>query len=357
MTGPTRRIALILATPGTTWGGMEKHTLELARGLAQAGHEIHILAAPDYSERFQEMAHVHPIPVHFSRRHPWLGLRIRRLLRRIRPDIVHAQGNKAAQLLGNVKRRRDAAQCTYVGTLHGTKSSHRAFAKMDGVIAVSDELAARLDHPNATVIYNGAAPAGPDTRTTWPVPARHPLTVAAGRLEPVKGFHSLINAWARLPDDAGQLVILGEGGQREALARQIEDTGQQARIALPGYEANIAPWLARADACIISSEREGFPYILIEALLQGCPVLSTPVSGVAAFLPESALAAGHDAEALATLLRRALADPDALRDQQQEAFAKAERELTLDGMVQRTLAFYERLKALTPPAGADAERG
>lgn len=352
MSSATLRIAQLIGTPGTTWGGMEKHVLDLARGLVARGHEVHVMADGRYGDRFAECAHFHPVPVNLSRRHPWLGLRLRRLLRRIQPDICHAHGNKAAQLLGNVKRRQGSTRAAYVATLHGTKSSHQAFSKMDGVIAVSEEIAANLQHPVKQVIFNGGALADTHTPTDRPIPDATPLLVAAGRLEPVKGFDRLIDAWAAIQPSEGHLVILGEGRERSRLEALIASQGLPDRITLPGFESNVAGWLNRADACVISSAREGFPYILTESLLSCCPVLSTPVSGVDAFLPASSIASSHDRHALAELLRTALSDLDALRRSQEPAFARAASQLTVDGMVEQTLAFYQ---ALSQPAHPGAE--
>ncbi|WP_148861677.1 glycosyltransferase [Marinobacter fonticola] len=347
------RIALILGTPGTTWGGMERHTLELAQGLIETGYEVHVLADAEYRGRFATVAHFHPIPVQYSRRHPWLGLRLRRLLRRIQPDICHAQGNKAAQLLSNIKRRGGAKRSLYIGTLHGTKSSHNAFTRLDGVIAVSDEIYASLAHPEKTVIFNGMASPPNNTPTSFALPAERPLVVAAGRLEPVKGFDRLLDAWARANIKAS-LAILGEGSARPQLEKQIKTLGLGEQVTLPGYEANVAGWLEKADLCVISSEREGFPYILVEALLSRCPVVSTPVSGVGALLPETCIARSSEVDDLAECLASALGDLVSLREKQEPAFAQAARTLTRDAMVKQTRQFYEALDALRP--GSDAAR-
>ncbi|MEP3166610.1 MAG: glycosyltransferase family 4 protein, partial [Marinobacter sp.] len=85
-------IALIIATPGTGWGGMETHTADLANALSTRGHTVHVLAHSHYSERFASPVCFHPLPVQLGRRNPWLHYRLRRLLRSIHPDIVHAQG-------------------------------------------------------------------------------------------------------------------------------------------------------------------------------------------------------------------------------------------------------------------------
>jgi len=340
-------IALVIATPGTGWGGMEKHTADLAGALAARGHAIHVLAHSAYSERFPEPVLFHPLPFQLGRRNLWLRHQLRRTLRSIHPDIVHAQGNKAASLVSTIHHD---AQVT-VGTLHGTKSSHKAFEKLDGVIGVSREITCSIAHPNARLIFNGLQPVentDPDDRygPEIPIPGER-LLLAAGRLEPVKQFDRLIRAWDQANCD-GKLVILGDGSQRARLNTLIRELGAEDNILLPGHEPRIQPWLQAATACIISSSREGFPYIMVEALMAGCPVLSTPVSGVGDFLPQSCIAASDSLEDITTLISTNLAEPGLLTEIQRKSFEQAREQLSLEPMVSKTETFYRDLLASLP---------
>jgi glycosyltransferase involved in cell wall biosynthesis len=336
-------IALVIATPGTGWGGMEKHTADLAGALSDRGHAVHVLAHPAYSDCFPESAHLHPLPLQLGRNNLWLKHRLGRTLKSIGPDIVHAQGNKAASLVSAACPKTAVA----VGTLHGTKSSHRAFRKLAGVIGVSREITNAASHLNARLIYNGLAL--PDSsqhksRNQPDIPATdgQPLLLAAGRLEPVKQFDRLIRAWVNSAC-GGKLVILGEGRQRPLLESLVRELGMEKRILLPGHQPRILPWLQAATACIISSSREGFPYIMVEALMAGCPVLSTPVSGVRDFLPHTCIARSDNVDDIATLISTRLAEPDLLTAEQHESFQQAREQLSLETMVSKTVAFYQDL--------------
>ena len=187
MTSPPRfTIALLIATPGTTWGGMEKHTADLAANLARRGHCVHVVAHKDYRDKFHSGIHFHALPVQLGRRNLWLQLALRRRLREIAPDILHAQGNKAAQLAaktGNLVRVR-------IGTVHGTKSNHKAFDRLDEVIAVSPQILAALRHPRKHLIYNGVNCKGQGIKTDDgpKLPSGVTNVIAVGRLETVKGF-------------------------------------------------------------------------------------------------------------------------------------------------------------------------
>ncbi|NMT65289.1 glycosyltransferase [Marinobacter orientalis] len=341
-------IALVMATPGTGWGGMEKHTADLAEALSARGHKVHMLAHSVYSERFITPVRFHALPFQMGRRNPWLRFRLRQTLHAIQADILHAQGNKAASLIGAV---RHCARVT-VGTLHGSKSSHHAFDRLDGVIGVSREITNSIEHPNTRLIFNGLQPLEKTSHSDHqvpriPVPAERPLLLAAGRLEPVKQFDRLVRAWAQADCD-GKLVILGDGSQRSRLNALIRELGAEDSILLPGHEPRIFPWLQAATACIISSSREGFPYIMVEALIAGCPVLSTPVSGVRDFLPQSCIAASDSPEDIATLISTNLAEPGLLTEIQSKSFEQAREQLNLETMVSKTETFYRDLLASLP---------
>ncbi len=334
-------IVQLIATPGGNWGGMEKHTADLSEELACFGHKVHVLAHPEYKDRFSPAIAFHPVPFHWSRRNPLLKLRVRQILRKLSAHVVHAQGNKAAALIAGPESRAGVT----VGTIHGTKSSHRYFDKLDGVIAVSSGIYRALSHPHTKLIHNGVKPRQNGNKTTHAVPETQAFAVAVGRLEPVKQFDKLITAWATLKPEL-PLYILGDGSEAGRLTTQIQRLGADSLVKLTGYEENPAAWLQQASVCVISSEREGFPYVLVEALLARCPVLSTPVNGALELLPAESLAASNEPDALQALLSEQLGDLESLKKSQEVCFERALKELTLEAMASRTEAFYcELLKA------------
>ena len=102
---------------------------------------------------------------------------------------------------------------------------------------------------------------------------RHYLAI--GRLAPQKNFALLLDAFARIAADDDTLTILGEGPERAALERRAADLGISARVRLPGHVDPLEPWLARADALVMSSDYEGVPAVIIEALAAGIPIVAT----------------------------------------------------------------------------------
>lgn len=126
-----------------------------------------------------------------------------------------------------------------------------------------------------TVIIPNPAPGPIGDAASLTLP--RPLLVAVGRLAPQKGFDLLLEAFAastgRFPE--WSLAIVGEGSERgrlEAMRARLNLTG---RVFLPGAVPDAAPYLAGADAFVLSSRYEGFPNALLEAMAAGLPVLAT----------------------------------------------------------------------------------
>lgn len=103
-----------------------------------------------------------------------------------------------------------------------------------------------------------------------------PFIISVGKLENVKGFDLLLDAFSRvaglLPD--WSLVILGEGSQRSRLEKKISEYGLEGRVLLPGLHHNPMSVMQQAEFYVMSSRYEGFPIVLLEALASGLPVIS-----------------------------------------------------------------------------------
>lgn len=101
-----------------------------------------------------------------------------------------------------------------------------------------------------------------------------PYLVAMGRFVETKNFSLLLEAFAQA-DTPANLVILGEGPLRPALEQQCRDLQLGGRVTMPGFQENPFPIIAGAQAFILSSNAEGFPNALVEAMSLGVPVIAT----------------------------------------------------------------------------------
>jgi glycosyltransferase involved in cell wall biosynthesis len=120
----------------------------------------------------------------------------------------------------------------------------------------------------------------------WPLLSAEPVVLppqagtqrrllAVGRLHPDKGFDLLIQAYAQIASEHPdwQLIILGEGDERQRLQAQIEAAGLQQRISMPGRVGNVGDWYRAADIYVLSSRFEGLSNTLLESLASGLPAV------------------------------------------------------------------------------------
>jgi glycosyltransferase involved in cell wall biosynthesis len=108
----------------------------------------------------------------------------------------------------------------------------------------------------------------------WLADKRYPVIVSVGRLARMKDQATLVRAVAQLPAHY-RLVIFGEGRQRGSLLALAARLGMAERFSLPGHSDNPFTHVARADLFVLSSQFEGSPNVLTEALAVGTPAVAT----------------------------------------------------------------------------------
>jgi glycosyltransferase involved in cell wall biosynthesis len=134
-------------------------------------------------------------------------------------------------------------------------------------------------------------------------------------LRAVKNLPRLVRAFAGLPEP-WQLVILGEGPERDAIKAQAHESGVAARVHLPGFAPDPAKAVGLFDVFALSSDSEQFPISVVEAMAAGLPIASPAVGDVAAMVSAENrpfICAAHDDGALTQVLARLAADEPARR--------------------------------------------
>jgi len=235
----------------------------------------------------------------------------------------------------------------------------RALRRADMVVFQSDEMRRQMlqilrlpaDHRTVVVpnpldrgrIAALAAAKLPPGDGLWPAETApdgatraHARLIAAGSLYWAKGFDLLIEAIALLRPRDIRLCLLGQGEEEARLRDRIEAAGLQHRIRLCGFQDNPYAWFARADGFILSSRVEGFPNVVLEALACGCPVVATPMPGLAD-LPGVRLSHEVSAPALAAAIAAFLDAPHA--PEPDHALPRFE----LSGVQQRYEALFDAL--------------
>lgn len=167
----------------------------------------------------------------------------------------------------------------------------RTYPSAAAVVAVSNhaanELMTNIGVKKQVIALNNPvvddtlrARAGEALEHPWFAPDAAPVILAAGRMTEQKDFSTLIRAFAVVrAEREAKLVILGEGRLRADLEKLSADLGIEADVAMPGFVENPFQYMSRASALVLSSEYEGLPGVLIQAMACGCPVISTDCPG------------------------------------------------------------------------------
>jgi glycosyltransferase involved in cell wall biosynthesis len=357
---------LLLITLGEV-GGAQGYVASLLPALAEqfdvavATHGDGFLqqAAARSGARFLPLRHVRrPI-------RPWRDLagfvELIRLLRRERPDILHASSSKAG-ILG-----RFAAVAARVPirifTAHGW-----AFAAHQGLVSVlyrwADRAAARVTttticvsenervqgvrartcRAERTVVIRNAvdAAAAPHARHDHATPR----LVAVGRLKRPKDFLTLVRALAALgPGSFAEALIVGDGPDRAAIEREISRLGLEDRVRLAGERSDVPELLAAADVFVLSSASEGLPLSVMEAMAAGLPVVASAVGGIPELVIDGEtglLVPAGDATELTAALERVLLDRQLRRRLGAAGRARAENAFDIASFRSAHLEVYRR---------------
>lgn len=298
----------------------------------------------------------------------------RRLLRRVRPDLLHAHSAKAG-LAGRLAARGSvptvfqphAWSFDAVGGATGALAlrwERYAARWADRVLCVSEAERRAGESEGITarwsVVRNGVdlghfGPGGPDpdlvragARAELPLPADFqgdgPLVVCVGRICPQKGQDVLLRAWPEVLGavPGARLALVGDGPDTERL-RRAAPRG----VLFAGPAPDIRPWLRAADLVVLPSRWEGMALAPLEAMACGRPVLVSDVSGARESLPSGqgrlCLVPPEDPTALAKALGRLLAEPRLLAELGEQAGQHARTEFDVRRTTDAVTGLYHEL--------------
>ncbi|MEX0741591.1 MAG: glycosyltransferase family 4 protein, partial [Phycisphaeraceae bacterium] len=332
-------------------GGLERHFVDLCTALSGRGIEVIAVADQAFADRLPQTVRHVPIRVDGPRHSPLSLARVARTIGQYEADIIHTHATKATSMFRTV-RPFFLRGPLHVATVHGMKRSVNAYESADAVICVSQRVSRTIRRAAKRVIYNGIEPNGLPTdadrasaRLALGVPEGRPLLMTVGRLASVKGLDVLIEAMVNVE---ATLAIVGDGPELRCLQEQAARLGVDDRVIFTGFRDDVPCLLPGADLAVISSRREGFPYVLVEMLQNRLPVLTTDVGDMRELLGDAMVVPTQDPAALRERLQRALEDLSGLKEKFAPHFDRARREFTCTQMAEQTLELYEQVLAKRP---------
>jgi glycosyltransferase involved in cell wall biosynthesis len=353
-------------------GGQERVALELGAGQVAAGHEVSVVSlAPEPDGPLADAFRARGVTVRNVPKRSGidltLTLRLALAFRRGRLDVVHTH-NRMPLIYGAAAGK--LAGATVVHTRHGPGRGSRgeqflragAGRLVDAYVAVSPELGdlARslgdCGPDKLRVIENGidldrfggAAAERQAARAALGIPDDAWVVGSVGRLAPEKDYPLLVRALAPLLGPRARLLLVGDGGESQAIAAEASARGVRDFVVLPGARDDIPRLLAAMDVFALSSRMEGLPLCTLEAMAAGLPVVATAVGGLPGLIDEGLtgyLVPARDEEALRRRLYALQADPEAARAVGARGRVHVRHKYAREAMVVRYLSLYTEMGA------------
>jgi glycosyltransferase involved in cell wall biosynthesis len=360
-----------------TGGGPEK-TILLGAAMADPRH-VHVTVCYLRDQRDgvfaidQRAASQRVDYVEIPERHsfdPGVWGRLRQLIAERQIDLVHAHDYKTdllALLLSRVTGVR-ALATVHGWTGHSARericyypADKRVLARYPRLIAVSSDIARELVEHGAnptrvTTILNAIdhrqfrrdPQRVADARAALGLAPNHVVMGAVGRLEPQKRFDLLLEAFAVLqlerPDV--RLVIAGDGSLRKALDDQRRALGLTDSVILTGHVTDVIPLHHAFDLFVQSSDYEGTPNSVLEAMAMETPIVATEAGGTAELVHDGVhgrIIPIGKVDRLIWGLQAALADPDTMRRMADLARRRVEGELSFETRCRRVEGIYQEV--------------
>ena len=340
-------------------GGGEQWLLEAAGGLAGRGHDVSVAARPAsaLAARAREDGHrVLGLPMRGDLDVDSI-LRLSRWIRGNEPDVLSVNvqravriGCAAALFSGRpvVVERRGLSfpvrPTALNRAVYGRCVAHviaNCHSIRDGLVATGV-----IEPSRVSVIVNGIDPArvtmggGDAARREFGIPARAPLVAVIGRLVVDKRHRVALSAFRRVLSalPSARLLIVGAGKLDAELRAEAARSFDGETVVFAGRRDDVPAMLDAADVLLVTSDREGMPHVILEAMVAGTPVVATRVAGVPEIIEDGKhglLVSIGSAVAAADAVVRVLSDTELGSRLAGAASARVKAEFALEEMVDR----------------------
>jgi glycosyltransferase involved in cell wall biosynthesis len=351
-------------------GGIFRHILDLANGQADRGHQVGIIADSLTGGQRAEAAlaeiaprlklGVHRLAIH---REPFptdilIWAHFMRLIRRLKPDVLHGHGAKAGAFI-RLKGRSESTIRVYtphggslhypLNTLKGALYSRLERALMNNTDLFLFESAFARDTYQRTIgipkglvrcVFNGVTA---DEFDPVAMAADATDVVYVGEFRHIKGADLLVDAVARLHADGKPvtLTLAGDGEEIDALKAQIKKLGLGEAVRFIGH-VKARYGFSKGRLLIVPSRGDSMPYVVIEAAAAGIPMMAANVGGIPEIFETQteALFAPNIVGAMADAIEIALEDPAAALARAKSLRERIFLHFSQKAMVEGVLAGY-----------------
>lgn len=343
-------------------GGTPLRLARLAIGLAEHGVEVHVgcLAPPGPVSAQLQTAGIPTFACDARSVRSFSAFgRLRRRLKAIKPDLVHAtltHANVAARIVGRL------LGIPVVGssaTIEVERRSHlmleRRTAWLDRIHIVNSRAVAdhvhrafgvareriRLVPPSIEPIPPG--PNRSQARTELGVPPEAWLVLWVGRFDPVKRLETLIDCTPLIEHPEPRIALVGDGRERDAILARAKQSPCSDRFILPGWQTRVDPWYVAADVFVMPSRTEGMPNAALRAMAHGVPLVGADIPSMRELAgdDERVLIVGDQTPASYAEAIDRLHRDHAMRDRMVATARRWAEGLSPEATVRATMAAYE----------------
>ncbi len=332
------RIAIFL--PSLNGGGAERAMILFAQTIQQMGCSVEIICAEKKGHLTALVDSRFPVVDLGAPRMARAIISLRRYLLEKKPDVVYSTivHSNLALLIASIglkkkvkiviresntplseQKRTLSRYISHVLAGHLYRYAHVIIAVSSTVseqlLQINPALRKNLKVLDTPVVpINFVAQAAEEPGHPWFAPGQPPVILGVGRLHPQKNFALLIRAFSEVRKTKEcRLMILGQGALLEELKALAGELGVAEDVSFAGFTLNPFSYMGRARVFVLSSNCEGMPNVLIQAMALGTPVISTDCPGGSADCLKNgeygALVPVNDTARLAQAIRDALDAP------------------------------------------------
>jgi glycosyltransferase involved in cell wall biosynthesis len=357
------------------------HRLSIALAARDAGYEVHIASysgkTSEVAQLKQERLQFHSISFYRSSIGLWQELKtlreLRKLYRKIQPDIVHhvtikpvLYGTLAARWVGNIQILNAISGLGYLFIAQGWKSSIRQKILLWGYRAIlhsrkvwilfqnPDDQALfaqhKIIHPQHASIIKGS---GVDLKqfAFSVIPKGKIQIILVARMLWDKGVGEFVESATILTQQGldAEFLLVGSvdlGNPKSISIEQLEEWSKSGVVKWLGERADIPQLVTKSHIAVLPSYREGLPKSLIESAAIGRPIITTNVPGCREVVKEGEngfLVSVRDAKKLAEAIKKLTNNPKLLTTMGKKSRLMAEQEFSIQEVISKTLALYSKI--------------
>ncbi|MGI8315854.1 glycosyltransferase family 4 protein [Halobacillus mangrovi] len=346
---------VLMLTDKLTMGGAENYFIKLENKM-KTGPGFHLYAASGGGELTNYIGNKQNF-LELSRNNHLLNLwKLNQFIHKWDIDVIHANSLRMVMYASCLRKLVWKRKIKVIYTKHNITALEkfpRVFSflmnhAVTGIITVSDyEKRVLIDYgvnqDRITTVYNGVdLDKFPFTEKTQPEVFKVGILA---RLSPEKNHRLFVDiAAAMKAEEDVQFYIAGDGPEREVIAEKIKQSGLEEQVQLLGEIKEPQEFLQSMDVLLLTSEREVFPMVILEAMATGTPVVSINRGGISEAIIDKEtgmLVEDHSPEAFREKILALKSDEELRHKIIYAAREKVERDFTSEEMVEQTFKQYK----------------